>query len=109
MLYSPFWHDILAEENFDQCQLVSLAFDEAHTLVSYPDFRAKYHFIPELINNLNPDLSIHLLTATCSPETLKHLCNITGLQDNQITKVAVIADRYHNHNFVTSSIIAYMN
>lgn len=93
MLHSSFWHDILAEENFEQCKLISLAFDEAHTLTSYPDFRHKYKFLPEIMTNLNPEISVHLLSATCSGQTLKDICEILGMNECELLKVTKIADR----------------
>ena len=93
MLDNPFWHDLLAEENYEQAKIISIAFDEAHTIVKYPEFRHKYRNIPVILNNMNPDIALHLLTATCPPKIYDDLTAVLGLQDADVVKVATVGDR----------------
>jgi superfamily II DNA helicase RecQ len=91
---------MLAEENFVP-KLISVCFDECHTLVDWGTFRPMYNNIPELIVNLSPDVAYHMVTATCNDELKDVILKTAGLQDCQFEYVAVLPNRYtHLHPFM---------
>ena len=93
MLKSTRWFDILAEENFEP-KLLSVCFDEAHTLIDWDTFRPCFSFLPEIITNLCPDAAYHMVTATCNDELKQIILTSAGLQDNDFICVTALPNRY---------------
>lgn len=94
MLCNKKWHTFFAEEKFTNAIITVIAFDEVHTMIDWATFRPKYTNIPDILANINPDIPLNLLTATCPPNMKKAILDLTGISQQQLSQVAVIPNRY---------------
>lgn len=89
------FEDLLAEENFNSSKLISIAFDEVHTLIEYYKFRPAYEkqSMTEIVNNITSELTYHLLTATINKSSYKEAIDQAGLSHITFKNVIITPDR----------------